>query len=253
MPLVRSNHRPPGRKLYLEDPYQVEFNAAIVGAREAWYAFDMTAFYPGGGGQPADQGALQVGSERFPVQNVKEDEAGAVWHRLDARLRVGDQVQGQVDWRLRYAFMRHHTLLHVANAVMLRRFGGLITGVQIGETRSRIDFCVEGFDRSKVPEFQSLVNSAIARSLPVHARAVSEADFRARPELVRTLEVTPPVVDGTVRLVAIGDFDEQACGGTHVRNTCEVGECEISKFDNKGAQNKRFYFVLCSDGSVGES
>ncbi len=140
--------------------------------------------------------------------------------------------------------MRHHTLLHIVNAVVLADYSGLITGVQIGEEQSRIDFALQEFGRGQMSALEARVNEVMGRSLPVDACVVSEAEFRERPELIRTAIVAPPVVDGAVRVVRIKGFDAQACGGTHVRNTRELGEGRILRFQTKGTKNKRLYVGL---------
>jgi Ser-tRNA(Ala) deacylase AlaX len=144
--------------------------------------------------------------------------------------------------------MRHHGLLHVVNAVAREAFDGIITGVQIGPDRSRIDFRLPAFSRERLPDLEARVNAVLARGLRVGASTVSEAEFRARPELIRTLEVLPPVVEGRVRVVEMEGFDAQACGGTHVHSTAEIGRARIAKFDNKGKDNKRLYWTLEAPG-----
>ncbi|MCJ7797443.1 MAG: alanyl-tRNA editing protein, partial [Thermoleophilia bacterium] len=189
-------------------------------------------------------GLLEVLGLEHRVAEVRQDERGLVWHLCGAEVAVGIKAAGRLDWPRRYAFMRHHTLLHVVNAVVLTDYAGLITGVQIGEEQSRVDFALREFGREQIPALEARVNEVIARGLPVDAGSVSEAEFRERPELVRTATVAPPVVGGAVRVVRIGGFDAQACGGTHVRNTRELGECRILRFENKGKQNKRLYVGL---------
>ena len=88
------------------------------------------------------------------------------------------------------------------------------------------------------------MNEVIRRALRVQASVVPEATLDTRPELVRTLKVRPPVVNGGVRIVELEGFDAQACGGTHVHSTQEIGEARIVKFDNRGKNNKRFYWEL---------
>jgi misacylated tRNA(Ala) deacylase len=88
------------------------------------------------------------------------------------------------------------------------------------------------------------VNTVLVRDLPIRARTIQEAEYRARPELVRTLSVEPPVVDGQVRVVELDGFDTQACGGTHVHTTAEIGTGRDTRYDNKGRDNKRLYWEL---------
>jgi misacylated tRNA(Ala) deacylase len=231
-------------RLYLEDPYLRAFDAEVVACADGRCLLTRTAFFPGGGGQPADRGHLVLGGERLPVTQVHEDEAGAIWHELPRALDPGTAVQGELDWPYRYALMRHHGLMHVVNAVAREHYAGTITGVQIGPDRSRIDFKLSGFGREQLPELEARVNEVLRRDLPVRSSYVTEAEFRSRPELVRTLNVLPPVVDGKVRVVEMAGFDAQACGGTHVHSTSEIGATRIEKFDNKGKDNKRLYWTL---------
>src|SRR5215471_5291643 len=142
--------------------------------------------------------------------------------------------------------MRHHSLMHIVNTVASRHFGGFITGVQIGPERSRIDFKLSDFARDRLVEFQTCVNEAIDRALPITSSILSEEEYRERPALIRTLNVEPPIVDGKVRVVTITGFDAQACGGTHVHSTGEIGRARIAKLDNKGRDNKRFYWEVAA-------
>jgi misacylated tRNA(Ala) deacylase len=216
----------------------------VLESAAGWCALSRTAFFPGGGGQPPDRGHLVVAGETVPVTSVRADEAGPVWHQLGRELAPGEPVRGVLDWPYRHALMRHHGLMHVVNTMARERYGGVITGVQIGPERSRIDFKLAAFSREQLPELEALVNDALRRALPVSSSQVTEEEFRRRPELVRTLNVMPPVVEGRVRLVEIAGFDVQACGGTHVHSTAEIGQARIAKFDNKGKDNKRFYWEL---------
>jgi misacylated tRNA(Ala) deacylase len=236
----------PTAKLFLDDPYLRVFDAEVVATAEGSCALSQTAFYPGGGGQPADAGTLTALGERLAVEEVREDEAGpgVVWHRLGRDLAAGTAVRGELDWEWRHALMRAHALMHVVNTVARDWLGGAITGVQLGRDRSRIDLRLPAFVREQLPELEARVNAVLARGLAVSARTIAEEEFRARPELVRTLEVKPPVVGGRVRIVEIEGFDAQACGGTHVHSTAEVGRARLVKFDNKGKDNKRFYWEL---------
>lgn len=231
-------------RLYLDDAYLSSFGAVVTAAHDGWVALDRTAFYPGGGGQPPDQGSLAVDGSDIGVTEAKEDQDGRVWHHVHADLGVGSTVEGRIDWPRRHAVMRAHGLMHVVNSVARARFRGAITGVQLGIDRSRIDLRLSGFDRDRLPEFEDAVNAVLARDLPIRAHVISEAEYRSRPELVRTLNVEPPVAAGRVRVVEIVGFDAQACGGTHVHSTGEIGTSRIIRYDNKGRDNKRLYWEL---------
>jgi misacylated tRNA(Ala) deacylase len=233
-------------KLYLEDPYAREFDADVIESSEGWCTLSQTLFHPGGGGQPHDRGHLILRGESVTVSAIRE-EAGRVWHCIGSNPAKGATVRGLIDWQFRYALMRHHALMHVVNTVARQRFGGTITGVQLGPERSRIDFNLTGFSREQIPEFEKLVNDVIDRGLVVTSSIITEDEYRRRPDLIRTLNVLPPIVNGKVRIVEIEGFDAQACGGTHVHMTSEIGRAHVSKFDNKGKDNKRFYWDLAFD------
>ena len=231
-------------RLYLADPYLRQFEASVVESADGECTLTQTAFHPGGGGQPQDAGWLTWRGEAVPVTNVREDEAGRLWHDVGRDLPVGDGVRGSLDWPLRYAVMRHHCLLHVVNAVAHQRFGGLVTGAQIGPERSRVDLSMSGFSRDHVPSFEAEVNMVLARGLRVTASTVREEELDTRPDLVRTLKVRPPAAGGVVRIVELEGFDAQACGGTHVHSTREIGVARLIKFENRGRVNKRLYWEL---------
>jgi misacylated tRNA(Ala) deacylase len=229
------------RRLYLDDSYLREFDSEVVACRDGWCRLAATAFHPGGGGQPCDRGRLVVAGESVELTSVREDDAG-VWHETARPLGERDAVHGVLDWAHRHLVMRHHALLHVVNALALRELGARITGAQIGPGRSRIDLQLVDFTRERIPAFEASVNDVIARDLALTATTVGEDELRRRPELIRTVNVRPPVVDGQVRVVEIAGFDAQACGGTHVHSTGEIGRARIARFDNKGKDNKRLYW-----------
>jgi misacylated tRNA(Ala) deacylase len=230
-------------RLYWENAYQSEFTASVLATAEGWCALSATAFYPGGGGQPPDTGVLIAEGRETTVTNVRS-EGGLVWHHTTLELATGQDVLGRVDWPRRYQLMKYHTLLHIVNTVMLDRHQALITGADIGESQARIDFDLDAPLREVSAQIEAAVNAVIARSLALVTAFVSEAELARNPRLVRTLEVTPPVENGRVRTLEITGFDTQACGGTHVHSTAELGRCRVTRVDNKGKRNKRLYVVL---------
>jgi len=228
-------------RLYLDDSYLREFDSEVVECRDGWCRLAATAFHPGGGGQPCDRGELVADAARVAITEMREDDAG-LWHGPGCTLAAGQRVHGVLDWAHRHAVMRHHALLHIVNTIALRDYGARITGAQIGPGRSRIDLQLADFTRDRLPEFEARVNNVIDRDLALTASTLPEAELSRRPELIRTLNVRPPVVDGMVRVVEIAGFDTQACGGTHVHTTGEIGRTRLAKFDNKGKDNKRLYW-----------
>ena len=140
--------------------------------------------------------------------------------------------------------MRYHTVLHVLNTITLSEYNGWITGVQINPDYSRIDFKLENFSPSVTPELEQKVNQVLGEDHPLKSYTTSEEYSPTRPDLLRTLDAQPPISHGRVRVVEIEGFDAQACGGTHMHKTGEVGKFSIFRTDNKGKNNKRFYVRL---------
>ena len=230
----------------------MEADARVVGIREGAIATDQTCFYPGGGGQPSDEGTVTFeGGAVAPVSGAHADADGVIWHDLavpppsDA---VGQAVRLAVNRERREVLARYHTVLHVLNTVALRDYSAWITGVQIGVDYSRIDFKWEGFSAALSAEVEAKVNAVLAADHRLRAYSLAEEEFASRPGLLRTLEVKPPVIGGRVRVVEIEGFDAQACGGTHVASTGEIGRFSIFRVENKGRINKRLYVRLSAAG-----
>jgi misacylated tRNA(Ala) deacylase len=243
---------PPTQRLYLDDAHTLRADAHVVAVRDGALAVDRSCFYPGGGGQPPDEGKLRLGTgTTLDLAGAHADEHGVVWHVSRTALPdglVGAGVEIEVDRVRREAVARHHTVLHILNTIALRDYGGWITGAQIAVDYSRIDFKLDGLPPQMRSDLERKVNAVIANDRPVRSCTVSEQDFIAGDGLLRTLEVKPPVHDGRVRIVAIDGFDAQACGGTHVRHTGEIGTFHIERAENKGRINKRLYVRLESPG-----
>ena len=235
-------------RLYLQDDHCFEAEANVISARDACLAFDRTCFYPGGGGQPHDQGWVRIrGGENLEIVSVHADANDTIWHSLRTTTPgdvVGSPVTLTLDQPRRLAYARYHTVLHVLNTIALREYGGWITGVQIAVDYSRIDFKLEGFSAALCAELEKKVNAVLERRSALKSYYLAEEEFRQRDDLLRTLEAKPPVVQGRVRVVEIEGFDAQACGGTHVRSTGEVGRFSVVRTENKGKANKRLYVRL---------
>jgi misacylated tRNA(Ala) deacylase len=184
-------------RLYLQDDHRSEIDATVVAVRENSLAFDQTCFYPGGGGQPPDEGSVRLESgQALEITSVHADTDGIVWH-LGTSPPPAD-ILGQpatliLDRGRRLALTRYHTVLHVLNTVALRDYAGWITGVQIGTEYSRIDFKLEGFSAALCGELEAKVNAVLAGNHALRSYYLSEAEFLARDDLRRTLEVKPPL------------------------------------------------------------
>jgi misacylated tRNA(Ala) deacylase len=229
-------------ELFRQDAYLKEAEATVTALEERGVRLDRSIFYPTGGGQPGDTGSLRWdGGEARIVDAVKADGAD-VLHILapDApRPAVGTKLHSTLDWDRRLLHMRMHTALHVMSAVIK----GNVTGGQVGADKSRLDFNLEG----EVPAKEWVteeINKLIALDRPVTPQWITDEELTARPELVKTMSVRPPMGAGRVRLLAIEGIDLQACGGTHVARTGEIGRVECIKIENKGKMNRRFVIAL---------
>ncbi len=239
---------PPTTRLYFKDDHCFEADAMVVTVRDNAVAFDQSCFYPGGGGQPSDEGSIRLkGGEMLEIVSVHLDPDEIVWHF--SKSPPPSDILGQparliLNKKRRLALTRYHTALHVLNTIALRDYGGWITGVQIGVEYSRIDFTLDGFSAAMCAELERKVNAILEENHGLKAYYMPEEEFRRREDLLRTLEAKPPVSHGQVRIVEIQGFDAQACGGTHVATTSEVGRCSIYRTENKGKNNKRLYVRL---------
>jgi misacylated tRNA(Ala) deacylase len=229
-------------ELFRQDAYLKEAEATVTALDERGVRLDRSIFYPTGGGQPGDTGSLRWdGGEARIVDAVKADGAD-VLHVLapDApRPAVGTKLHSTLDWDRRLLHMRMHTALHVMSAVIK----GNVTGGQVGADKSRLDFNLEG----EVPAKEWVteeINKLIALDRPVTPQWITDEELTQRPELVKTMSVRPPMGAGRVRLLAIEGIDLQACGGTHVARTGEIGRVECIKIENKGKMNRRFVIAL---------
>jgi Ser-tRNA(Ala) deacylase AlaX len=241
----------PTKRLYLDDDHCFEAEAVVLAVQGNSVAFDQTCFYPGGGGQPSDEGSvtLQHG-EAIEIISAHSDPDDIIWHETKSSPPpdlIGQPVKLMLNKERRLALMRYHTVLHVLNTVALKEYGGWITGVQIGVDYSRIDFKIEGFSAAVCSELEKKVNAVLNENHAVKAYFIPEEEFRTRDDLLRTLEVKPPVSHGRVRVVEIQGFDAQACGGTHVSNTADVGTFSVFRTENKGKINKRLYVRLVQE------
>ncbi len=232
-------------ELFLGDAYLKEFEARVVNLNGREVVLDRTAFYPGGGGQPADKGTLGIGPIRASVVDARR-EGGGIVHVLDTAIPdTVRELNGELDWERRYAHMRYHTALHALSGIIWKAFGAKVTGGQMRPDRARMDFSFPGeWTADVVGEIERLTNEALEEECPVRVYELPREEALKNPDLIRTQVNLVPERVRTVRIVEIEGIDTQADGGTHVANTREVGELEITGHKSKGRQNKRVEFVL---------
>jgi misacylated tRNA(Ala) deacylase len=209
-------------------------------APDGHIAVDRTIFYAASGGQPNDMGRMIAADGRVSsVVNVvhPDGDKTRILHQPAEgapALSVGDAVTLELDWDRRYRLMRMHTALHLLSVV----FPFPVTGGSVGEDKGRLDF-----DMPEVPTdlaaLEARLNEMVSAAHPVSEEWITDAEMAANPGLIKTMKVKPPMGQGRVRLIRIGDVDLQPCGGTHVANTSEIGPLKLGKIEKKGAINRR--------------
>ncbi len=234
--------------IYLNDSYQQAFEATVTGVNPDHHGLILsaTAFYPGGGGQPADRGSLTIEGQTYAVKRAQKIQ-GQILHLLvepGSLPPVGTVVRGQIDWDLRYQLMRTHTAMHILCGVIFRDYGASVTGGNMEPLKGRMDFEFETMQRELVDEINLHINQEVANARPVSTRILPREEAFQIPDLIRTKINLLPEGITEVRIVEIEGLDMQADGGTHVRNTAEVGTIRVVDYKSKGKINKRIYVEL---------
>jgi len=231
--------------IFRDDAYARTCDATVRAADAGGVRLDATVFYPMGGGQPGDTGRLiWHGGSMAIADTRKGDEPSDVVHIPGDGATLpepGTAVTAELDWDRRYRLMRMHTALHLLCSLV----PGAVTGGQIGESKSRLDFDISG-DQVDKDALSDSLNRLVADDHPVRARWIDDAELDAEPELVRTMSVMPPRDGGAVRLIEIDGVDLQPCGGTHVNSTGEIGGLRVGKVESKGKQNRRINIHLAT-------
>lgn len=235
-------------KLYHNDSYIKEFTAEVISLDLDNYGIilDQTAFFPGGGGQPADQGYITYSGKDIHLTNIKNVQ-GQTTHFLPSNETlpgVGEVITGTLDWDYRYQLMRTHTAMHVLCGVIFRDYGASVTGGNMTPLNGRMDFEFASLTKDLVAVIEDSVNQEISASHPVSWRTIPREEAFQIPDLIRTKINLLPKQISEVRVVEIDGLDLQADGGTHVRNTKEVGKAKITDYKSKGRDNKRIYLKL---------
>ena len=236
--------------LYQTDSYLREFTAQVLAVEEGALVLDRSAFYPGGGGQPADSGSLMLGETTYTIKRAKK--VGAqVLHFVEGDIPmpdVGQVVQGKIDWTHRYELMRTHTALHILCGVVFRDYGALVTGGNMEPLQGRMDFEFETMHKDLVEKIEQAVNQEVANARPVQVKILPREEAFQIPDLIRTKINLLPEGIREVRVVEIVGLDLQADGGTHVKNTSEVGHIQVVDYKSKGKINKRIYIQMDAPG-----
>ena len=234
--------------LFLSDSYLQFFEATVTGLDEEnlGVILDQTAFYPGGGGQPADFGMLTIAGTAHPIKRARKI-SGKIIHQFAEGLpsiEVGARVEGQINWEHRYQLMRTHTAMHILCGVIFRDYGASVTGGNMEPGKGRMDFEFETMQRELVDEINTAINAEVANARKVSTSILPRAEAFQIPDLIRTRINLLPEGIKEVRVVEIEGLDLQADGGTHVRDTSEVGPIRVVDYKSKGKINKRIYVEI---------
>ena len=200
-----------------------------------------TIFYAESGGQPGDIGEIVLNDRVLKVIDTQKGNSPKEIHHIiegdiDQGL-IGRSCEAKIDWKRRNDHMRMHTSCHILCSLV----DALITGASVGATKSRVDFDVDPSLLNKESMNQQ-IDEIIKSNYPVFTKQISGDEFKDNPQLAKAAAVGPPVIDNKVQIVQIGEgkiIDIQACGGTHIKSTGEIGELEIGKIENKGKRNRR--------------
>ncbi len=234
--------------LFRNDAYLAAADCQIIGhTPEGGLVVDRSVFYATSGGQPGDSGVLEWSGGVLPIATTLKVEGGVALIPAEPMPMppIGAPARQILDWARRHRHMRVHTALHLLSVVIPLP----VTGGQIGADRGRLDFDMPD-PPGDLAAIEGVLNSLIARDLAVTDDWITDDELLANPSLVKTMSVRPPMGQGRVRLVRIGDgvdqIDLQPCGGTHVARTGEIGRVTIAKIENKGRQNRRVTISLAS-------
>ena len=219
---------PPTKLLYYQDPYLLEFEAQVLAHIGGKLLLDVTAFYPEGGGQPSDLGEVEWDGGRTEIVNV-EKHGSWVLHSVGDKLPpIGSRIRAKVDARRRLSRMRHHTATHILLESARRVLGSHVWqwGAQKGDEESRLDVThYKPITPDELRRIESLANEVVMKNVPVRTFWLVRTEAEKRYGF--TLYQGGVVPDPVLRIVEIEGFNAQACGGTHVLNTGEVGFIKI--------------------------
>ncbi|MDF9463319.1 alanyl-tRNA editing protein [Bacillus sp. FSL K6-0273] len=222
--------------LYLEDAYKTSCETEVIKVEGNKVFLKETVFYPTGGGQECDTGVIVQDGSVFEVEKVKKEQGEIVHYIKDeAQVKLGP-VKLEMNWE-----RRHHSLLHLIGAVVYEKYGALCTGNQIYPDKARIDFNeLQELSSVEGEEIVEEVNKLIEQNKEISTRYMSREEAENAVGMIKTAINLLPTTIQEIRIVTIENLDEQACGGTHVKNTSEIGTLVIDKVKSKGKQNRRF-------------
>jgi misacylated tRNA(Ala) deacylase len=230
--------------LFREDAYLKTASARVLAVHERGIELDRTIFYPLGGGQQGDTGALvRTNGERISIADTRKGDAPDAVVHIPApgmpRPEPGEALTLEIDWERRYSLMRLHTALHLMSCVVVAP----VSGGNIAPDKGRLDFDID-MSLLNAERIERETNALIASKVATETLWITDEELDAQPALVKTMSVQPPRGTGRVRLLRIPGIDLQPCGGTHVRNIGEIGGIRVLKIRSEGKRNKRVEIAL---------
>ncbi len=229
-------------KIFEENAYTKEIETEIIEINTENNTIELkdTIFYGKSGGQPGDIGEILADGQKIDViETIKT--GGDIKNILENInvLSINQKITARINWDKRYKYMRMHSALHLMCASI--PLG--VTGGQIGYEKSRLDFN-DPEKKINKDELQKKINELMKQDHEIIYEYIDSKILESKPELVRTMSVKPPKIEGKLRFVKIGNIDFQPCGGTHVKSTREIGEIKIGKIENKGKMNRRVNILI---------
>ena len=232
--------------LFHKDSYLQSTNATIIKiVEDNGIVLDRTVFYPGGGGQPHDLGVISIGNKNVAVTKVQNVKGEVIhWVEDNHGITTGQSVTAEIDWDRRYTLMRTHTALHILCGVVWRDYKAQVTGGDMQPGTARMDFEFENMTAEFAEKIEDTINREVNDNRTIEVNFLTREQANQVPDLIRTKINLLPEAISEIRTIDISGLDLQADGGTHVKNTSEVGFIKVTGHESKGRINKRLRIAL---------
>ena len=232
--------------LFHKDSYLQSTNASVIKiVEDNGIVLDRTVFYPGGGGQPHDLGVISIGNQNVAVTKVQNVKGEVIhWVEDNHGITTGQSVTAEIDWDRRYTLMRTHTALHILCGVVWRDYKAQVTGGDMQPGTARMDFEFENMTAEFAEQIEDTINREVNDNRTIEVNFLTREQANQVPDLIRTKINLLPEAISEIRTIDISGLDLQADGGTHVKNTSEVGFIKVTGHESKGRINKRLRIAL---------
>jgi len=232
--------------LFHKDSYLQSTNATVIKiVEDNGIVLDRTVFYPGGGGQPHDLGVISIGNQDVAVTKVQTVKGEVIhWVEDNHGITTGQSVTAEIDWDRRYTLMRTHTALHILCGVVWRDYKAQVTGGDMQPGTARMDFEFENMTAEFAEQIEDTINREVNDNRTIEVNFLTREQANQVPDLIRTKINLLPEAISEIRTIDISGLDLQADGGTHVKNTSEVGFIKVTGHESKGRINKRLRIAL---------